>query len=289
MDIDRFITSLFEARDYYQNIITHAVSQLEHINALIEDAGAGSEHSLNTTSQLRLKISAHSLSEGVQDTSAPYTNGVASNLSTKRDFEKSNPGSQEAEIELKEVKEPSPVSEPQTGGNLPKTSPVQDGSSIAPLSDEEVTDATDRESASGHVSQDNPVESNSKQQTNEKVSQKSSKASEVNKKSSTNARNKRFPQRPRSMNIPFVPKLEGMKLGDAIFTVLQETPNTVSHTDYIVRAIYGELEGNTLRTAKDRVTKELSRGYILGRWYRLPDTPGYYTISKQLTESRRSK
>ncbi|MBO3464157.1 hypothetical protein G7B40_009870 [Aetokthonos hydrillicola Thurmond2011] len=288
MDIDRFITSLFEARDYYQNIITHAVSQLEHINALIDDVG-GSEHSLNTTSHSRLKIGAHSLSESVQDLPPTYTNGAVSNLSTKTDFEKSNQSSQEAEIELKEVKEPSVVSEAQTEVTLPQTSPAEDRSSTASLSDREVTDTTDEESASSDDSEDNPFESEDKPQTNEKITQKTSKASESNKKGSSNARNKRFPQRPRSINIPFVPKLEGMKLGDAIFTILQETPNTVSHTDYIVRAIYGELEGNTLRTAKDRVTKELSRGYILGRWYRLPDTPGYYTISKQLTETRRGK
>ena len=72
-----------------------------------------------------------------------------------------------------------------------------------------------------------------------------------------------------------------MRLGDAILNVLQESPDSVYQTDYIVRSVYGELEGNLLRTAKDRVTKELSRGYKMGRWYRLADTPGYYTVSKQ--------
>ncbi|MBR8838576.1 MAG: hypothetical protein DSM106950_32385 [Stigonema ocellatum SAG 48.90 = DSM 106950] len=287
MDIKRFISCLFEARDYYQNTLDHALSQLEHINALLE--GLGSEHPLNTTSNLPPDIDAHPLSESAEELSKSQTNGALSNLDATTDLKELNQSLKEAALELKQVQETSaPASqEERAATTLSQTSPVGDVESIAASTPSKVLDATEKESINGYPSQNSLVESNPTQFENHKPTQKPSKASEPNKlKGSPNSRNKRLPQRPRPMNIPFVPNLVGMKLGDAILCVLQENPETVSHTDYIVRAVFGEIEGNILRTAKDRVTKELSRGYKLGRWYRLSDTPGYYTVSKQLTESR---
>jgi len=287
MDIDRFTSSLFEARDYYQNIIDQALSRLEHINALLEDLG--SEQPLNTTSHLQLNIDARPVRKIAEALPQSQTNnGVLNNFSAKTDFEESNQSLEAAGIKRKQVQETLDSDSQVQTKVTPRsqTSPIRDAESIASFSAPE--DATDEESVNGYASQNSLVEPTTKQEANQKPTQQQSKALESSKKSSSNARNKRLPQRPRSINIPFIPKLEGMKLGDAILTVLLENPETISHTDFIVRAVYGELEGNSLRTAKDRVTKELSRGYILGRWYRLPDTPGYYTVSKQLTQSRNS-
>ena len=281
MDIDRFISCLFEARDYYQNTLDHTLSQLEHINALLE--GLGSEHPLNTTSNLRLNIDTHPLSQSPEELSQPEPNGVVSNLHETTDEEESNQSLKEAGIELNQVKETiAPASPEETTTTLSQNSSIEDAKSTADFSTSKVLDATEKESVNGYTSQNSLVESNTKSETNQKLTQQQSKALEPNKlKGAINNRNKRLPQRTRPINIPFVPNLVGMKLGDAILTVLKESPDSVYQTDYIVRSVYGELEGNLLRTAKDRVTKELSRGYKMGRWYRLADTPGYYTVSKQ--------
>ncbi len=280
MDIDRFISCLFEARDYYQKTLDQALSQLEHINALLE--GLGSKHPLNTTSNLRLNIDAHPFSDSGEELSQPPTNGAVSKISATTDEEELNISLKEAGIELNQVKDTfTPASQEETTTTLSQTSSIEDVKSIISLTPSKVLDATEKESINGYTSENSLVESNTKQEANQKTQQQS-KALESNKlKGSINTRNKRLPPRTRPINIPFVSNLSGMKLGDAILTVLQENPETVSHTDYIVRAVYGELEGNLLRTAKDRVTKELSRGFKMGRWYRLLDTPGYYTVSKQ--------
>ncbi len=287
MDIDRFTSSLCEARDYYQNIIDHALSRLEHINALLEDLG--SEQLLNITSHLRLNIDAHPVRKIAETLPQSQTNNsVLHNFSAKSVFAESNQSSEAAEIkrqQLQDTFESNSQAKTQVTPGL-QISAIRDTELIASFSTSE--DATDEVTVNAYASHNSLVDLDTKQDATQKLPQKLSKALESNKKSSTNARNKRLPQRPRSINIPFIPKLEGMKLGDAILTILSENPETISHTDFIVRAVYGELEGNTLRTAKDRVTKELSRGYILGRWYRLPDTPGCYTVSKKLTESRNS-
>lgn len=292
MDVDRFTTSLFEARDYYQNIIDHALSQLEHINALLEDVG--SKHTLNSpTSRLQLNINARSLSESSEELPQSHTNnGILTNLSVTTDFEELTPNSEKTGIHLNEGKDDF-VPAGQAKTDLPslsqsQTSSIEDRESITALAASKTTNTANKESEKTDSPNDSILESKTKQEVNQKKTQKQSKVSESQKKSSSSVRNKRLPQRPRPVNIPFIPKLDGLKLGDAILVILKENPETVSHTDYIVRAIYGELDNNALRIAKDRVTKELSRGYILGRWYRLPDTPGYYTVSKHLTESRNS-
>lgn len=281
MDIDRFISCLFEARDYYQNTLDHALSQIEHINALLE--GLGSEHPLNTTSNLRLNIEPHPLSESPEKLSQPDPNGVVSNLDGTTDEEESNQSLKEAAIELNQVKETiAPASQEETTTTLSQNSSIEDAKSTADFNTSNVLDATEKDSVNGYTSQNSLVESNIKSEANQKLTQQQSKALEANKlKGAINNRNKRIPPRTRPINIPFVPNLAGMRLGDAILNVLQESPDSVYQTDYIVRSVYGELEGNLLRTAKDRVTKELSRGYKMGRWYRLADTPGYYTVSKQ--------
>lgn len=296
MDVDRFISSLFEARDYYQNIIDHALSQLEHISALLEDVG--SEHSLNSpTSRLRLNINVHSLSESAQQLPQSHiNNGILSDLSSTTDFEELNKNSQEAGIELNnesvapDLESAAPDLQPKTElTSLSETSSVEQKKTPPASTPTQAINAKDEGSKKTDASTNALVESNAQEEVSQIQTQKQSKVADTNKKSSSKAsRNKRLPQRPRPVNIPFVSRLEGLKLGDAILTILRENPETVSHTDYIVRAIYGDIEGNSLRIAKDRVTKELSRGYILGRWYRLPDTPGYYTVSKHLTEPRSS-
>jgi hypothetical protein len=49
--------------------------------------------------------------------------------------------------------------------------------------------------------------------------------------------------------------------------------------DTISRLLYGELTGEQAALAKERVTKNLSKGKIDGLWQRVPNQVGYYTLS----------
>ncbi|MEB3181619.1 MAG: hypothetical protein VKL59_21680 [Nostocaceae cyanobacterium] len=260
MDVDRLIASLVEARDYYQNMLKHASSQLEHIQGLLEGFGAGdSLPSLpNITSRQIFPLDNTLLQSQM--------NGSPVKASTTTDLQ----------TEATQTEE-----EPQAVNSTTAIAVSSNRNEDIASSDFESDDVDDADSTNGLVNPNSTA-------TNSTVAQKSSPTGASNgvKRSLSNSRKRRPPRQIPPLSIPFLPKMSGMKLGDAILSVLQEHPNDVSNTDYIVRAIYGELEGIVLRTAKDRVIKELSRGYKQGRWYRLADTPGWYTASKKLAQSR---
>jgi outer membrane biosynthesis protein TonB len=68
-------------------------------------------------------------------------------------------------------------------------------------------------------------------------------------------------------------------LTDAIEKVLQERKGEFVNADSVVKALYGDLSAENFRQAKDRVTKNLSKGKLDGKWERVPNQLGYYTLS----------
>jgi ribosomal protein L12E/L44/L45/RPP1/RPP2 len=76
-------------------------------------------------------------------------------------------------------------------------------------------------------------------------------------------------------------KLQGdyqkLTLIAAIAKVLEAREGKIVNADEVVKALYGELKPNDHKVAKDRVTKNLSKGKTEGRWARLPDQLGAYT------------
>jgi cell division septum initiation protein DivIVA len=63
----------------------------------------------------------------------------------------------------------------------------------------------------------------------------------------------------------------------AIAKVLEAREGKIVTADEVVKALYGELKPSDHKVAKDRVTKNLSKGKTEGKWARLPDQLGAYT------------
>ncbi|MFM7887667.1 MAG: hypothetical protein ACKPCM_13475, partial [Pseudanabaena sp.] len=83
----------------------------------------------------------------------------------------------------------------------------------------------------------------------------------------------------RSSSLAFRPLYQGNTLTDAIEKVLQERKGEFVNADSVVKALYGDLSVENFRQAKDRVTKNLSKGKLDGKWERVPHQLGYYTLS----------
>ena len=75
------------------------------------------------------------------------------------------------------------------------------------------------------------------------------------------------------------PAYEGLTLTEAIEKVLNERQGQSVNADDVVNILYGELTEPVFRVAKERVTKNLSKGKGEGRWKRVPTQLGYYTLS----------
>jgi hypothetical protein len=291
MDVDRLIASLEEARDYYQNMLKHASSQLEHIQALID--GFGAVNSLPKISSQQIFPLNNSLPQSEMngsDKSSAATKDLQAE--TKQPESKPEAVNSTPIIEVPPAPEavtiPTPdiddVDEDDDSSDIPEE---ELATATLEETDEEADEEADIDDTEDDASDNSFVEPPAADNSTVTKNPSKAVASTPAKRSVTNNSRKRRPARQiPPLAIPFAPKMAGMRLGDAIESVLREHPETVSHTDYIVRAIYGQLEGIVLRTAKDRVTKELSRGYKLGRWYRLPDTPGCYTVSRRLAQSK---
>ena len=284
MDIDKLTDCLNEARESYQKIIDSAHYQLEHINALLQ--GLGSESVLNSTpSGFPLNVELNQLNQsakGLPQSGIDTTSGQVLTTKDSPKLSQSEIKPPRETLRAAEIEQDAPraLQEETAADPVSQTRAIEN----VDFSASEVSNVTEIENANGQISNKAVSDFKTQQKAGQDVTQKSSKVSKTTKsKDSSPTKNQRFLHHPRPVNIPFVPSLNGMRLGDAILTVLQANPETVFHNDNVVRAIYGELEENLLRIAKDRVTKELSRGYKLGRWQRLDNKPGCYTFSKQLT------
>ncbi len=65
----------------------------------------------------------------------------------------------------------------------------------------------------------------------------------------------------------------------AIELVLKQHEGSILSADNVVQTLYGDLKPNLFKIAKDRITKSLSKGKIEGKWERVPDQQGCYTLS----------
>ncbi|MEM7725436.1 MAG: hypothetical protein AAF208_03575 [Cyanobacteria bacterium P01_A01_bin.45] len=82
---------------------------------------------------------------------------------------------------------------------------------------------------------------------------------------------------PKTRRIPMLPIFDGKFLIDAISILLEENSGKVFTVAEIISGLYGELDEEQLREIKSAVLNELSRGYRIGRFDRVPDKIGCYT------------
>ncbi|WP_414620733.1 hypothetical protein [Calothrix sp. CCY 0018] len=97
------------------------------------------------------------------------------------------------------------------------------------------------------------------------------------KKTRPKARKQLIPQR--TKKIPMLPQYEGQFLIDAISSFLEDNSGKIYSVTEIIEQIYGALDEEEIRDMKIRsmVLGELSRGYRIGRFARVPNKLGYYT------------
>ena len=97
------------------------------------------------------------------------------------------------------------------------------------------------------------------------------------KKGKSKTKKQLVPQR--TKKIPMLPQYEGQFLIDAISSFLEENSGKIYSVSEIIEQIYGALDEEEIRDMKIRsmVLGELSRGYRIGRFARVPNKLGYYT------------
>ncbi|MEM9927487.1 MAG: hypothetical protein AAF915_27750 [Cyanobacteria bacterium P01_D01_bin.50] len=97
------------------------------------------------------------------------------------------------------------------------------------------------------------------------------------KKAKSKTRKPLIPQR--TKKIPMLPQYEGQFLIDAISSFLEKNSGKIYSVSEIIEQIYGALDEEEIREMKIRsmVLGELSRGYRIGRFARVPNKLGYYT------------
>jgi hypothetical protein len=82
---------------------------------------------------------------------------------------------------------------------------------------------------------------------------------------------------PKTKRVPMLPEFEGKFLIDAISSLLKQNSGKVFSVAEIIAGLYGELDSERLREIKSTVLGELSRGYRIGRFSRVPEKIGFYT------------
>jgi hypothetical protein len=100
---------------------------------------------------------------------------------------------------------------------------------------------------------------------------------------SRNIKNKnKKPFVPPTKAVPMLRGFEGQFLIDALTSLFEENPGKVFSVAEVIAGIYGELDSQQLREIKNKVLNELSRGYRTGRFSRVPNQIGFYTLDSNL-------
>ncbi|AFY46493.1 hypothetical protein Nos7524_0582 [Nostoc sp. PCC 7524] len=82
--------------------------------------------------------------------------------------------------------------------------------------------------------------------------------------------------------IPMLEAYEGQFLIDALTVFFKQNPGTVFSVAEVITGLYGELDEEEVKEVKSKVLNELSRGYRIGRFARIPNKVGFYTLDLKL-------
>jgi len=80
-----------------------------------------------------------------------------------------------------------------------------------------------------------------------------------------------------SKSLTLLSKFTGETLTSAVAKVLEDRRGKEVGIEEVVTALYGKIGSEEFKVAKDRVTKNLSKGKVSGLWERVPEKIGYYT------------
>ncbi|MBD6618649.1 hypothetical protein FNW02_23180 [Komarekiella sp. 'clone 1'] len=94
---------------------------------------------------------------------------------------------------------------------------------------------------------------------------------------------------PKTKVVPMLRAFEGQFLIDAITSLLEQNPGRVFSVAEVIAGIYGKLDSEEIREIKNKVLNELSRGHRTGRFSRVPDQIGFYTLDFNLVSKGGSR
>jgi hypothetical protein len=100
---------------------------------------------------------------------------------------------------------------------------------------------------------------------------------------------KKKPFIPRAKTVPMLKAYEGQFLIDALTSLFEQNPGKVFSVAEVVAGIYGEINSQQVREIKNKILNELSRGYRTGRFSRVPNQVGFYTLDSNLILERSSR
>lgn len=83
-------------------------------------------------------------------------------------------------------------------------------------------------------------------------------------------------------SIPMKAEFDGKFLIDAISLLLQQNPKKVFDVAEVIYQLYGELQPEQTKQVRPAVLNELSRGYRIGRFSRVPEEKGLYIWDSKL-------
>lgn len=84
----------------------------------------------------------------------------------------------------------------------------------------------------------------------------------------------------RNSLLQFTSVYQGKTLTDAVEQILRERVGKAVSIEDVVQVLYGDLQSDLFKIAKDRVTKNLSKGKMNGLWDRVPDRLGFYILKR---------
>jgi hypothetical protein len=80
-----------------------------------------------------------------------------------------------------------------------------------------------------------------------------------------------------SKSLNFLSEYKGETLTSAVQRILEERRGEEVGIEEVVTALYGNIDIERFKVAKDRVTKNLSKGKVTGLWDRVDNKSGFYT------------
>ena len=86
-----------------------------------------------------------------------------------------------------------------------------------------------------------------------------------------------------------LPQYQQFNFTEAVAAVVNEYAGQVLTTEQVAQALYGEVSGQALTKAKDRIGKTLWSGAKQDRWQRVPGQLGRYTLDLKLVSSKSPK
>lgn len=87
-----------------------------------------------------------------------------------------------------------------------------------------------------------------------------------------------------STKTPMLPQYQHLSKIQAVEKLLRDNLGSILHVDYIIRALYGEMDALAIKDEKPRMYDTLTQGTKKGLWVKVPDSPSCYTLDLKLVQ-----